>query len=186
MPLTANNSVKARISTFFIRGIFSVMLVFCYLLIWFRTKQFLFQTIMFKNLAKYDVKNVVAELNMAVFEGQVTETATAEFHKIGVMLFVNDGVTETPVNGTSYDSTSGGTGYVIQIHVLDGADAANVTIQHSANNSTWADLIAAADYDEYTATQLKSTVTSVNRYVRAVVAATDTANSVAIAMKVGY
>ena len=137
-------------------------------------------------VAKYDVKNVVAELNMAVFEGQVTETATAEFHKIGVMLFVNDGVTETPVDGTSYDSTSGGTGYVIQIHVLDGADAANVTIQHSANNSTWADLIAAADYDEYTATQLKSTVTSVNRYVRAVVAATDTANSVAIAMKVGY
>ena len=56
MPLTTNNSVKARISTFFIRGIFSVMLVFCYLLIWFRAKQFLFQTIMFKNLAKYDVK----------------------------------------------------------------------------------------------------------------------------------
>lgn len=135
-------------------------------------------------VAKYDIDSSVGELIMAAVEAKATKTDSADNFQIGVFIF-NQTVTGS-TNGTAYDSTTGGAGYFIQIHVLAGDDDADVTIQHSTNGTVWVDLIAATAYAANTATQVKSTVTSVNRYVRAVVVPEGTTNTVAIGMKIGY
>jgi hypothetical protein len=137
--------------------------------------------------AKYDIDQVVGELLMAQFEAKATKTATADIYNQGVFIFNQTVITDT--NGASYDSGSGGTGYLIQIHVLStvatGEDGL-VTIQHSTNNSTWVDLIVSTTHGENTAVQASSTLTTVNRYVRVVGVPSDASATIVVAIKIGY
>ena len=133
---------------------------------------------------KYDINTVVGEFVGVTFDAQTTKTDSANNYQIGVFLF-NQTVTGA-TNGATYDSTSGGTGYLIQIHNLAGDGTAAVIIQHSTNGSTWADLVATANYAVASGTQVANTATSVNRYLRAVVTPNGTTNRVAIGIKVGY
>lgn len=136
---------------------------------------------------KYDVESVVGELIMATFEAKASKTATGDHYNVGVMLMLNTAISSgATFAGTTYDNGAGGTGYVAQIHVIGGDGAAQVTIQHSTNGSVWVDLVAAASYAALSATEVKSTVTAVSRYVRALAVALGTVNAVSVAVKIGY
>lgn len=138
---------------------------------------------------KKDVDTTVGELIMASMEAKVTKSDTADGYNRGVFLLTNPAITVSQTTGSSYDNAAGDTGYILHIFVLDSDQEENnatIKIQHSTNNSTWVDLVASATYGTYTATEVKSTVTSVNRYVRAVASTSDGTASIAVAMKIGY
>jgi hypothetical protein len=136
--------------------------------------------------AKYSIKEVVGDLVMAQFEGKATDQTNNKSFATGVWLMTQQAVTAT-VNGTSYDSTSGGTGYMAQCHVTDGSALLTVKIQHSTDNSSWSDLVSFTAFTVSSAEQKFSTVTSVNRYVRGIVSAfSGTSALVSVAIKIGY
>ena len=95
--------------------------------------------------------------------------STAVAPQFGAMLTAHDDTHSSASNGTSVDnsasSASGGTGYISAMSLTSGSPV--VKIQHSTNDSSWADLITfststaiSAEYKEVTGT--------VNRYIRVI------------------
>ena len=118
-------------------------------------------------ITSYEITAPVADVVATSVEFQVSGGL-----RQGVILAPNTGYTTT-TNGTSVDNTaSTAAGYTGFIHVTDNSRSATVVakIQHSADNSTWADLatfttigIGAETYERVSGSG------TVNRYVRSVV-----------------
>lgn len=147
--------------------------------------------------ASYSIEETVGELLMANFEGNDTAAAqadagtsqTGESYQLCVVLF-SDTATGA-VNGASYDAGGSATGWFLQVQMLDGDDAATLKLQHSTNNSTWADLYdiggSYGDLSQNTAYQFSSTSDSVNRYTRLIVTAiAGTTNTIVAALRLEY
>lgn len=140
--------------------------------------------------ASYNVQETVGDLLMLNFEARATNGTTPAYGFAAgsnCVWLAYSAFTGT-ANGTSYDSTSGGTGYLAHAHcVVDDVTTATFKIQHSTDDSSWADLITFTAFTGVGAQQAGSTATSVNRYVRAICSAfTGTSATMAIAMKIGY
>lgn len=105
---------------------------------------------------------------------------SAEFEGDGGVSFgrwlFNAEVDTTTTNGTSVDnSASTANGGLFHVHYQNGAGTEDLTakIQHSANNSTWADLgtITLSNLTGFGASSLEIAAgTTVNRYIRAQIA----------------
>lgn len=139
--------------------------------------------------ASYSVQETIGDLLMTSFEAKATlESTTAKPFATGGIWLMNQAVTGT-VNITSVDDGAGATvGWLAHLHVI----AENMTnlvvkVQHSTDNSTWADLITFTATGVVGAEQKFDTATSVNRYIRAAVTTfTGTSATVAVAIKTGY
>ena len=83
-------------------------------------------------------------------------------------------------NGTAVDNTAGttagGAGYV-QVTAYSGLTNAVIKIQHSTDNSVWADLITFATVTAAPTAERKAVSGTVNRYVRALVDVTGTGST---------
>jgi hypothetical protein len=134
-----------------------------------------------------NIQETVGDLIMLTFEAKATKDGTKYGFASGGKWLAYQNVTGT-FNGASYDSTSGGTGYLAHAHVTaDDMSSMTVKIQHSPNNSTWADLITFNAFSTVGAQQAASTSASVNRYVRAIVSSfSGTSASLAVAIKIGF
>ncbi len=134
----------------------------------------------------FSIKEIVGDLIMVNFEATATNDTTNKAFATGVWLM---NATQTgAANGTGYDNSATSTGYFAQCHVTGSDGTATVKVQHSTNNSTWADLVTfGGAIASKTAAQASSTSTSVNRYVRAIVTAIGgTTAKVSVAIKLGY
>ena len=122
----------------------------------------------------YEIKTAVAD--MVTISAQAQASGTVGGLNGGVLLAAQQSVTAT-VNNTSVDnsasSLNGGVGHLhVTANTRNGA--ATIKIQHSANNSTWADLIVFTATTSATTTSERIEVaagTTVNRYLRAIVSA---------------
>lgn len=113
----------------------------------------------------YEISSPVADVVSVSAEAQITAGIAN-----GVSLHSLTAETATG-NATSVDnaasSSNGGVGF---LHVTANAHNASTTfkIQHSADNSTWADLVTFASVSTSTVTSERKTATgTVNRYLRA-------------------
>lgn len=103
--------------------------------------------------------------------------------EFGAMLTAHDDTHSSASNGTAVDNTassaSGGSGYLQIMSLASGS--VTVKIQHSANNSTWADLITftAAGTSDVPKAQRSEVTGTVNRYLR--IASTGTFSNAKIA-----
>ncbi len=122
----------------------------------------------------YEIKTAVAD--MVTISAQAQASGTVGGLDGGVLLAAQQSVTAT-VNNTSVDNTaSSANGGVGHLHVTANTrnGAATIKIQHSANNSTWADLTVFTATTSSTTTSERIEVvagTTVNRYLRAIVSA---------------
>lgn len=122
----------------------------------------------------YEIKTAVAD--MVTISAQAQASGTVGGLDGGVLLAAQQSVTAT-VNNTSVDNTaSSANGGVGHLHVTANTrnGAATIKIQHSANNSTWADLTVFTATTSSTTTSERVEVvagTTVNRYLRAIVSA---------------
>ena len=122
----------------------------------------------------YEIKTAVAD--MVTISAQAQASGTVGGLDGGVLLAAQQSVTAT-VNNTSVDnsasSLNGGVGHLhVTANTRNGA--ATIKIQHSANNSTWADLTVFTATTSSTTTSERVEVaagTTVNRYLRAIVSA---------------
>jgi hypothetical protein len=117
----------------------------------------------------YDVASPVAGLS------KVTGTAQSKVgRERGVILHVL-ARRQTTGNGTAIDNAAGtanGAAAYLQVTANTGL-AATIKVEHSTNNSTWADLITFTVLDTDTILAVRTEVTgTVNRYVRATWATT--------------
>lgn len=105
----------------------------------------------------------------------------------GVWLTYNTAFT-TSTDGTAVDNTTSSTlGSVANLHVTTNtrSTAVTVKVQHSSDNSTWADLTTFANVSATTLTSERKTTTgTVNRYVR--VQVTPTAGTGSITLSVAF
>jgi hypothetical protein len=112
----------------------------------------------------YEVSSPVADVVATSFEGQTTDRIDR-----GISLCDLAAVTATG-NGTAQDnSASTSNGGAATLHVTANTRNGNTTfkVQHSADNSTWADLITFSVVGSTTVTSERSTASgTVNRYVR--------------------
>ena len=122
----------------------------------------------------YEISSAVADMVSISAEAQASGTVGGLDG--GVLLAAQQSVTAT-VNNTSVDnsasSLNGGVGHLhVTANTRNGA--ATIKIQHSANNSTWADLTVFTATTSSTTTSERIEVaagTTVNRYLRAIVSA---------------
>jgi len=127
----------------------------------------------------HTLKSTIDSLNV----GNATFQSNDGFDVSGVSLHDLTAETSFPVTGTSVDNAAGtANGGVGFLHVTAIAGASpNLTfkIQHSTNNSTWADLITFTAVTAVASERiLVAAGTTVNRYLRATVANTGTTSSV--------
>jgi hypothetical protein len=136
--------------------------------------------------SSFNVQETIGEIIMTTFEGKATKDATQNPYARGIWL-MNQTVAGA-VNGTSYDDGAGATtGYYAQVHNTNSDGTATVKVQHSADNAIWADLIDFGAVASVGAEQARSTVASVDRYIRAIVTAIGgTTNKVSVAIDTGY
>jgi hypothetical protein len=133
-------------------------------------------------MTSYEVTAPVADVVATSAEFQVSGGL-----RQGKILIGQTAFTST-TNGTSIDNTaSSATGYTAYLHVTANTRSSTtvVKVQHSADNSTWADL------DTFTTVAISTTTTvndsgtgTVNRYVRAVV--TPAAGTGSITLSVSF
>lgn len=126
------------------------------------------------------------ELKMMQFAATASGASNNEWAR-GIWLFSPAAANTALTNGTSYDTTTGGTGWIAHIHVVagDGEPSARVQIEHSADNAIWADL-SNATYSANAAAQVKDIDDAVNRYVRVTVTPLATTCTVGVSFKLGY
>jgi hypothetical protein len=122
----------------------------------------------------YEITAAVAD--MVTISAQAQASGTQGGLDGGVLLAANQTATTTATNASvdnAAGSTNGGVGHLhVTANTRNGA--ATIKIQHSANNSTWADLIVFTATTSATTTSERIEVaagTSVNRYVRANISA---------------
>jgi hypothetical protein len=117
----------------------------------------------------YEVKAAVADMVKITASAQASGTPGS--YDSGVLLAAAQVLTSTATN-SSVDNAAGTTnGGVAHLHVTSNTrnGAINVKVQHSANNSTWADLVVFTATTSSTITSERIEVaagTAVNRYVR--------------------
>ena len=118
----------------------------------------------------YEIKGAVAD--MVTISAQAQASGTQGGLDGGVLLAAKQAVSSTTAN-TGVDNTAASTnGGVAHLHVTanDRNGAATIKVQHSANNSTWADLVVFTATTSSTPTSERIEVaagTTVNRYLRA-------------------
>lgn len=122
------------------------------------------------NETSYEVSGGIADLVAITAEFQTTGTLGGLDR--GVLLASQQSVTSTGALTSVDNSASSANGGVGHLHVTTNTrdGAVTVKIQHSADNSTWADLITFTNTTASTATSQRVEVgagTTVNRYVRA-------------------
>jgi hypothetical protein len=134
----------------------------------------------------YNITETVGDIIMTTFEAKATKDSTQNGYARGIWL-MSQTVTGA-VNGTSYDDGAGATtGWFAHVHNTNSDGTASVKIQHSTDDAIWVDLIDFGAVAALGAEQSRSTVTSVNRYIRAIVTAIGgTTNKVSVAIKTGY
>jgi hypothetical protein len=122
----------------------------------------------------YEIKTAVAD--MVTISAQAQASGTKGGIDGGVLLAANQVLASTATNASvdnAAASTNGGVGHLnVTANTRNGA--ITVKVQHSANNSTWADLFSFTATTSTTTTAERVEVaagTSVNRYVRANVSA---------------
>lgn len=135
--------------------------------------------------ASYEINETVGELLMATFAGNTSATATAGTYQVG--FFVIDQTFTGAANGAGYDNSASSTGWLCQGHVTGGDGTVTLKLQHSTNNSTWADLYNIGTVPAATAFTSSSTTDAVNRYLRVICTGIGgtTADAV-VAVKTGY
>jgi hypothetical protein len=118
----------------------------------------------------YDVKTAVADMVKITATAQASGTNSS--YDSGVLL-VGNTVVNAQGSYTGVDNTIASTnGGVAHLHVTANTrnGAATIKVQHSANNSTWVDLVVFTNTSSATLTSERIEVaqgTAVNRYVRA-------------------
>lgn len=137
--------------------------------------------------SSFNVQETIGEIIMTTFEAKATKDATQNPYARGIWL-MSQTVTGA-VNGTTYDDGAGATtGYLAHVHITNADGDADVILQHSTDGSSW------VDFEDLTgffvgigAAQVSSTVTSLNRYIRAIVTGIGgTTAKVSVAIKTGY
>lgn len=118
----------------------------------------------------YDVKAAVAD--MVTISAEAQASGTKGGLDGGVLLAANQVVSSVTANTSVDNAASSANGGVAHLHVTANTrnGAATIKIQHSANNSTWADLVVFTATTSSTITSERIEVaagTTVNRYVRA-------------------
>lgn len=121
------------------------------------------------NQSSYEVSSPVSEIVAVSAEFQSNDRIDQ-----GVVLAGNLAVSTTSTGSSVDNAASSNTGGVAHLHVT--ANTRNGTavakVQHSADNSTWADLVTFTTISTGTATSQRSTVasgTTINRYLRALI-----------------
>ena len=118
----------------------------------------------------YEIKAAVAD--MVTISGSAQASGTVGGIDGGVLLAASQALTATVAN-TGVDNAAASTnGGVAHLHVTTNTrnGAITVKVQHSSNNSTWADLVSFTATTSATTTSERIEVaagTSVNRYLRA-------------------
>lgn len=122
----------------------------------------------------YEIASAVADMVTITAEAQASGTVGG--FDGGVLLAANQTVSSVTANTSVDNSTSSANGGVAHLHVTANTrnGAATIKVQHSANNSTWADLVVFTATTSSTTTSERIEVaagTTVNRYVRANISA---------------
>lgn len=117
----------------------------------------------------YEISSAVAD--MVTISAEAQASGTVGGIDGGVLLAAQQAVTATAQNATVDNLASTANGGVGHLHVTGNTrdGAATIKIQHSANNSTFADLVVFTDTTNSTTTSERIEVaagTTVNRYVR--------------------
>lgn len=118
----------------------------------------------------YEIASAVADMVSITAEAQASGTVGG--FDGGVLLAASQTVSSATANTSVDNTTSSANGGVAHLHVTGNTrnGAATIKIQHSANNSTWADLVIFTNTVASTTTSERIEVaagTTVNRYVRA-------------------
>jgi hypothetical protein len=114
----------------------------------------------------YEITSPVADVVSISAELQAEEDAI----DYGIFLVDVDAITATTDGAARDNSASSANGLVAHLHVVENAhdDDAIFKIQHSADNSTWADLITFTTVPTTVVTSERSEATgTINRYLRA-------------------
>ena len=120
--------------------------------------------------ASYQVKGAVAD--MVTISAEVQASGTQGGLDGGVLLAANQVVSALIANSSVDNTASTTNGGVAHLHVTANTrnGAATIKVQHSANNSTWADLVVFTATTNSTTTSERVEVaagTTINRYIRA-------------------
>jgi hypothetical protein len=137
----------------------------------------------------YSVQETVGELLMTQFEASATLNAAGTIKPYANGLWLRDATHTGTANGTSVDNAASSTGYITHCHVTGAVALTSVTVkvQHSTDNSIWADLVTFTAFTANGAEQKFNTATSVNRYRRAIVSAfSGTSARVSVSFKSAY
>jgi len=130
-------------------------------------------------LANYDVS--MPEGGTAPVAVSATVESSTYAPQMGKMLTAHDDTHSSATNGDAVDnsaSSANGGNAVLQVFSL-ASGTATVKVQHSANNSTWADLVTFTAVTDK-ASEYKAVTGTVNRYLR--VASTGTFSNLVLAV----
>lgn len=124
--------------------------------------------------SSYEIKSAVAD--MVTISAEVQASGTKGGLDGGVLLAAQQTVSSVTANTSVDNAASSANGGVAHLHVTSNSrnGAATIKVQHSANNSTWADLVVFTATTSSTTTSQRVEVaagTTVNRYIRANVSA---------------
>jgi hypothetical protein len=124
----------------------------------------------YTNKTSYEIKGAIADLVTISAQAQVT--GSVEGLDRGVLLASSQVVTATVTNSSIDNALSSANGGVAHLHVPVNTrnGAVTVKVQHSANNSTWVDLVTFTPTTNGAITSERVEVaagTTVNRYIRA-------------------
>jgi len=133
------------------------------------------------NATSYEISSPVSEIVAVSAEFQSNSNIDN-----GVVLAGNTAVTTTASTGSSVDNAaSSANGGVAHLHVTANTSngSAVAKVQHSADNSTWADLVTFTTIGTGTATSQRSITaagTTVNRYLRALITPAGSSGSLTV------
>jgi hypothetical protein len=124
--------------------------------------------------SSYEIKSAVAD--MVTISAEVQASGIKGGLDGGVLLAAQQTVSSVTANTSVDNAASSANGGVAHLHVTSNTrdGAATIKVQHSANNSTWADLVVFTATTSTTPTSQRVEVaagTTVNRYIRANVSA---------------
>lgn len=124
--------------------------------------------------SSYEIKAAVAD--MVTISAEVQASGIKGGLDGGVLLAAQQTVSSVTANTSVDNAASSANGGVAHLHVTSNTrnGAATIKVQHSANNSTWADLVVFTATTSTTTTSQRVEVaagTTVNRYIRANVSA---------------
>lgn len=136
--------------------------------------------------AQYSIQETVGDLIMLNFEAKTTTDSTTHANFAADAKILMHATQTGTANGTSIDNATTSDGYLVQCHIsaADTLTTITVKVQHSTDNSSWADLATFTAFTANGAEQKFNTATTVNRYRRAIVSAmTGTSAKVSVAIK---